>query len=160
LWQPFPCKGSGGSGDGGAWDHSQGNCSKHYFSKSNILNINLDPPVVIEDRQLAVLAAHVATTIRRLKNAQRRGQATVVKTVAEGWCSKYSFSKSTILNINLDSPVVVKNRQVAVLAAHVVMTMRRLTNAQRRGQAKVAKAEAARKGRQQSTKKWQQRCSK
>ena len=48
------------------------------------------------------------------------------------------------MNINLDSPVVVKNRQVAVLAAHVVMTMRRLTNAQRRGQATVAKAEAAR----------------
>jgi hypothetical protein len=27
------------------------------------LNINLDPPVIVEDRQLAVLAAHVATTM-------------------------------------------------------------------------------------------------
>jgi hypothetical protein len=26
------------------------------------LNIHLDPPVLVEDRQLAVLAAHVATT--------------------------------------------------------------------------------------------------
>jgi hypothetical protein len=30
------------------------------------LNINLDPPVLVEDRQLAVLAAHVATTDREL----------------------------------------------------------------------------------------------
>jgi hypothetical protein len=39
------------------------------------LNINLDPPVVIEDRQLAVLAAHVATTMRRLTNVQRSARA-------------------------------------------------------------------------------------
>ncbi len=55
---------------------------KHYFSKSNILNINLDQPVIVEDRQLAVLAAHVATTIRRLTNAHRLGQATVAKAEA------------------------------------------------------------------------------
>jgi hypothetical protein len=55
----------------------------HYFSKSNILNINLDLPVVLKDRQLAVLVAHVATTMRRLTNTQRRGQATVVKAEAE-----------------------------------------------------------------------------
>ena len=44
--------------------------------------INLDPPVVVEDRQLTVLAAHVVMTMRRLTNAQRRGQATVVKAEA------------------------------------------------------------------------------
>jgi len=43
------------------------------------LNINLDPPVVVEDRQLSVLAAHVAITMRRLTNSYRRGQATVAK---------------------------------------------------------------------------------
>ncbi len=46
------------------------------------MNINLDPPVVVEDRQLAVLAAHVATTMRRLTNAHRRGQATEAKAEA------------------------------------------------------------------------------
>ena len=46
------------------------------------MNINLDPPVIIEDRQLTVLAAHVATTLRRLTNLQRRGQATVAKAEA------------------------------------------------------------------------------
>jgi hypothetical protein len=46
------------------------------------LNIKLDPPAVVEDRQLTVLAAHVMTTMRRLTNAQRRGQATVVKAEA------------------------------------------------------------------------------
>ena len=46
------------------------------------MNINLDPPIVIEDRQLAVLAAHVAATMRRLTNVQRRGQATVAKAEA------------------------------------------------------------------------------
>ena len=46
------------------------------------MNINLDPPVVIEDRQLAVLAANIATTMRRLTNVQRRGQATVSKAEA------------------------------------------------------------------------------
>ena len=46
------------------------------------MNINLDPPVISEDRQLAVLAAHVATTLRRLTNLQRRGQATVAKAEA------------------------------------------------------------------------------
>ena len=46
------------------------------------MNINLDPPIVIEDRQLAVLAAHVVSTMRRLTNVQRRGQATVAKAEA------------------------------------------------------------------------------
>jgi len=47
------------------------------------LNINLDPPVVVvEDRQLTVLAVLVATTMRRLMNTQRRGQATVAKAEA------------------------------------------------------------------------------
>ena len=45
---------------------------------------------------------------------------------------------------NLELPVRVKDRQLAVLAVHVVMTMRRLINAQWWGQATVAKAEAAR----------------
>jgi hypothetical protein len=40
------------------------------------------PPVTIEDRQLVVLVAHVATMTRRLANAQRGGQATVVKAEA------------------------------------------------------------------------------
>jgi hypothetical protein len=44
--------------------------------------MNLDPPVVAEDRQLAVLAAHVAMPMRKLMNAQRRGQATVTKAEA------------------------------------------------------------------------------
>jgi hypothetical protein len=43
------------------------------------LSINDDPPVVFEDRQLTVLAAHVTKTTRRLTNAQWRGQATVAK---------------------------------------------------------------------------------
>jgi len=43
------------------------------------VNINLDLPVVVEDRQLAVLAVHAATTMGRLMNAQLRGQATVAK---------------------------------------------------------------------------------
>ena len=44
------------------------------------MNINIDPPVIVEeDRQLAVLAAHITTTMRRLMSAQRRGQATVAK---------------------------------------------------------------------------------
>ena len=46
------------------------------------MNINLDPPVVIENRQLAVLAAHVAMRMRRLTNAHWQGQATVVKAEA------------------------------------------------------------------------------
>ena len=49
------------------------------LSKSNILNIYLDPPVVVEDRQLMVLAAHVAMMMRRLTNVQWRGQPTVAK---------------------------------------------------------------------------------
>jgi hypothetical protein len=49
------------------------------LGKSNILNIYLDPPVVDEDRQLVVLTAHVATTMRRLTNVQWRGQPTVAK---------------------------------------------------------------------------------
>ena len=40
------------------------------------------PPVTIEDRQLVVLVAHVATMMRRLANAQRGGQATVAKAEA------------------------------------------------------------------------------
>jgi hypothetical protein len=48
------------------------------------LNIKLDPPVVVEDRQHTVLAAHVVTTIRRLTNTQRWGQATVAKAEAKG----------------------------------------------------------------------------
>ena len=36
-------------------------------------------PIIVKDRQLAVLAAHAATTMRRLANTQRRGQATVTK---------------------------------------------------------------------------------
>ena len=43
------------------------------------MNINLDPLVIIEDRQLSVLVAHVAITMRRLTNAYWRGQATVAK---------------------------------------------------------------------------------
>ena len=46
------------------------------------MNINLDLPVVVEDRQLVVLVVHVVTTMRRLMNAQRRGQASVAKTEA------------------------------------------------------------------------------
>jgi hypothetical protein len=48
------------------------------------LNINLDPPVVVEDRQHTVLAVHVVTMMRRLTNAQRWGQATVAKAEAKG----------------------------------------------------------------------------
>ena len=46
------------------------------------MNINLDPPVVAEDRQLAVLAAHVMATMRSLTNMQLREQATVTKAEA------------------------------------------------------------------------------
>ena len=46
---------------------------KMLLSTSTILNINLEPPVVVEDRQLMVLAAHIATMMRRLTKAQRRG---------------------------------------------------------------------------------------
>jgi hypothetical protein len=42
----------------------------------------LTPPIVVEDRQLAVLVVHVATTMRRLTNVQWRGQATVAKAEA------------------------------------------------------------------------------
>ena len=73
------------------------------------MNFNLDPPVVVEDRQLAVLTALVVTTMKRLTNAQRRGQATVAKAEsAQGQTTinqqvaakmfKYYF-KSNILNI-------------------------------------------------------------
>ena len=55
---------------------------KILLSKSNILNISLDPPVVVKDRQLMVLAVHVGTTMRRLTKAQRRGQPTVAKAEA------------------------------------------------------------------------------
>ena len=46
-----------------------------------------------------------------------------------------------------------------MLVAHVATMMRRLTNAQRWVQVTVVK-QRQREGRQQSTKKWQQRCSK
>ena len=39
-------------------------------------------PVVVEDRRLAVLVAHVATMMLALLNAQRRGQAMVGKAEA------------------------------------------------------------------------------
>ncbi len=39
-------------------------------------------PVAGKDRQLAVLAAHIATTTRRWVNAQWWGQATVAKAEA------------------------------------------------------------------------------
>jgi hypothetical protein len=52
------------------------------LSKSKILNINLDLPIVVKDRQLMVLGAHIATMMRRLMNAQRRGQPTVAKVEA------------------------------------------------------------------------------
>ena len=51
---------------------------KILLSKSNILNISLDPPVVVKDRQLMVLAVHVTTMMRRLTKAQQRGQPTVL----------------------------------------------------------------------------------
>ena len=44
---------------------------------------------------------------------------------------------------DLDPPVDVEDRQHAVLEVHVMTTMRRLMNVQRRGQTTVAKAEAA-----------------
>ncbi len=47
------------------------------------MNINLDLPFDVEDRQHAVLAAHVMPMMRRLMNAQRRGQTTVAKAEAE-----------------------------------------------------------------------------
>ena len=66
-----------------------GICGNQYRKSYNFtcwtfcLNINLDPPVVAADvRQLAMLAAHIAKTMRRLTNAQRRGQATVAKAEA------------------------------------------------------------------------------
>ena len=46
------------------------------------MNINLDPPVIVEDRQLEVLVVHVTATMRRLTNVQWRGQATVAKAEA------------------------------------------------------------------------------
>ena len=47
------------------------------------MKINLKPPVIVKDRQLVVLVAHVVTTMKRLTNAQWQGQATVVKAEAE-----------------------------------------------------------------------------
>jgi hypothetical protein len=46
------------------------------------LNIYFDPPIVVEDRQLVVLVAHIATMMRRLTNVQWRGQALVTKAEA------------------------------------------------------------------------------
>ena len=40
------------------------------------------PPVIVEDRQLAVLMMHVMTMTRRLTNTQWRGQAMVAKAEA------------------------------------------------------------------------------
>jgi hypothetical protein len=65
------------------------------------LSINLDPPVVVEDRQLVVLAAHVATTMRTLTNAQQRGQVTVVKAEAARNNQPKSGSKD-VQNITLN----------------------------------------------------------
>jgi len=73
------------------------------------LNFNIDPHVVVEDRQLAVLTVLVVTTMKRLTNAQWRGQATVAKAEsAQGQIAinqkvaakmfKYYF-KCNILNI-------------------------------------------------------------
>ena len=78
------CGGNGGSGNDGACRSFSGVMFKILHIKSNILNIKLDPPVVVEDRQHTVLAAHVVTTIRRLTNTQRWGQATVAKAEAKG----------------------------------------------------------------------------
>ncbi len=73
------CGGNGGSGDDGAFRSVSEVMFKILYVKSSILNINLDLPVFVEDRQLTVLAAHIVTTMMRLMNAQRwRGQATVV----------------------------------------------------------------------------------
>jgi hypothetical protein len=44
--------------------------------------MNLDPPIVVEDRQLTVLVVHVGMLMRKLTNAQRWGQATVSKAEA------------------------------------------------------------------------------
>jgi len=57
---------------------------------------------------------------------------------------KTFLSKINILNINLDPLAVVKDSQLTVLAVHVLTMRRRLTHTQRRGQATVTKAEAAR----------------
>ena len=58
------------------------------------MNINFDPPIVIEDRQLAVLVAHIAMTMRRLTNTQQQGQATVAKAeAARGQTTPKSGSK-------------------------------------------------------------------
>jgi len=46
------------------------------------LNINLDPPIIIEDRQLAVLAAHITPMMRRLMNTKQREQGRVAKAEA------------------------------------------------------------------------------
>ena len=40
------------------------------------------PTIIVEDRQFAVLAAHVGTTTRRLVNAKRQVKATVAKAEA------------------------------------------------------------------------------
>ena len=45
--------------------------------------------------------------------------------------------------VSAPPPIVIKDMQLAVLVAHVATMTRRLANAQWRGQATVAKAEAA-----------------
>ncbi len=116
------------------------------------MNINLDPPVVVEDRQLAVLVAHVdvMTTMRRLTNVQRRGQKTVPKaeavqgqtTINQKWqqrCSKLYFKCNILNNTRLR-----RKEQGAAVCGHDdscngVGSQQR----QARAQATVAKAEAA-----------------
>jgi len=110
------------------------------------LNINLDPPVVIKYRQHAVLAVHVATTMRRLTNTQRRGQATVVKAeAAQGQTTinqkvAAKMFKCNILNITWlwwkEQGAVVCGRDDSGNGVGSQQW-------QARGQAKLAKAEAA-----------------
>ena len=112
------------------------------------MNTNLDPPAIVKDRRLAVLAAHIATTLRRLTNAQRRGQATVARqhegrqqSTKKGQqrCSKYYF-KCNILNITW----LWRKEQGAVVCVHDDsgngVSSQQL---QARGQATSAEAEAA-----------------
>jgi len=86
--------------------------------------------IVIEDRQLVVLAAHVttATMARRLANAQQRGQVTVTKAeAARGQTtinqnvavkmSKILLRLCYILNINKETAVVETEAVVAAEGA-------------------------------------------
>ena len=123
---------------------------KILLSKSNILNINLDPPVVVKDRQLVVLAAHIATTMRRLMNAQWRGQPTVAKaevvqgqtTINQKWqqrCSKLYFKCNILIITRLRR----KEQGAAVCGRDDSCNGVGSQQRQARAQATVAKAEAA-----------------